>query len=284
LASSFLSLWSAFKISNPPSSTWTKRLVKDLQEQVGSGKQDCDFADEINPHITECWNGKKSKIVRVDLAAKSPSIEELKEGKDRLIKYAKDSQMNVVVVFMPETSRSANTYSNPYGSYDMPSQVQFERRGQAEEPMTETTVESAAPISPIKQMASSSNNPITGVPPVCYDSNNTCVSSTNSCSGHGKCYKKSGIKGDVTAPACWACMCEPQTNLLEGKDGKKGYITTYYGGAACQKEDISSPFWLLLVVSLVLVGVVTWGISMLFSIGEEKLPGVIGAGVSNKAR
>jgi hypothetical protein len=29
------------------------------------------------------------------------------------------------------------------------------------------------------------------------------------------------------------------------------------------------------------MGLVGWGIGMLFSIGEEKLPGVIGAGVSS---
>jgi len=33
-----------------------------------------------------------------------------------------------------------------------------------------------------------------------------------------------------------------------------------------------------------MIGLVGWGIGLLFSIGEEKLPGVIGAGVSSKTR
>jgi hypothetical protein len=209
----------------------------------------------------------------------------LNEVKDGLIKHAKNSEMNLVVVFMPESCRSAHTYSNPYGSYEMPSQIQIERRDEAEEPMTELPVEiNSKVIEQVSQMEDNTSYPITGVPPVCYSSLDSCTNSTNRCSGHGKCQKKSGIKGDSSAPACWACLCEPTTSTIDIGDEKEAFIITYWGGAACQKEDISSPFWLLLIVSLVLVGIVAWGISMLFSIGEEKLPGVIGAGVSNKAR
>jgi hypothetical protein len=32
-----------------------------------------------------------------------------------------------------------------------------------------------------------------------------------------------------------------------------------------------------------MVGIIGWSIGMMYSIGEEKLPGVIGAGVSSKA-
>jgi len=69
LAKPFMSLEAAFKISSPPSSSWTRKLVKDLQEQVGASSENCDLEDEINPSSTRCWSGK-SKIIQIDLAAK----------------------------------------------------------------------------------------------------------------------------------------------------------------------------------------------------------------------
>lgn len=68
------------------------------------------------------------------------------------------------------------------------------------------------------------------------------------------------------------------------KGNKQGNRTIHWGGAACQKKDISGPFWLIVGFTVVMIGLVSWAIGMLFSIGEEKLPGVIGAGVSSKAR
>ena len=53
-----------------------------------------------------------------------------------------------------------------------------------------------------------------------------------------------------------------------------------WGGPACQKKDVSTPFWLLAGITIFLVSVVSWGIGLLVSIGQEELPGVIGAGVA----
>lgn len=84
---------------------------------------------------------------------------------------------------------------------------------------------------------------------------------------------------------CFACRCEAtKRTFTVGESKQKAFTFDYWGGAACQKEDVSGPFWLLATFSLVMVGLVAWAISMLFAIGEEKLPGVIGAGVSSKAR
>lgn len=56
--------------------------------------------------------------------------------------------------------------------------------------------------------------------------------------------------------------------------------TVQWGGPACQKKDVSIPFWLLAGFTVLLVGVVTWAIGLLYSVGSEELPSVIGAGVS----
>lgn len=68
------------------------------------------------------------------------------------------------------------------------------------------------------------------------------------------------------------------------KADKKAHRLVNYGGPACQKKDISGPFWLIAGFTIVIIGLVSWAIGMMFSIGEEKLPGVIGAGVSSKVR
>jgi hypothetical protein len=68
--------------------------------------------------------------------------------------------------------------------------------------------------------------------------------------------------------------------MTKAADGSELAKRTYWGGAACQKQDVSSPFWLLVGITVVLAGITSAGIGMLFSVGEEKLPSVIGAGVS----
>lgn len=62
------------------------------------------------------------------------------------------------------------------------------------------------------------------------------------------------------------------------KDGK--IKTTNWGGPACQKKDVSVPFWLLTGFTIAMVATVSWAIGLVFSIGQEDLPSVIGAGVA----
>ncbi|KAL4802855.1 hypothetical protein BDV18DRAFT_46365 [Aspergillus unguis] len=91
--------------------------------------------------------------------------------------------------------------------------------------------------------------------PVCYSSNTSCNDATDTCSGHGACYKKSGD--------CYACRC----------------YEAGWGGSACQKKDVSSPFFLILGVTIGIVVTIGSAIGMLFRIGNTELPGVISAGV-----
>ncbi|KAM3086107.1 hypothetical protein ACMFMG_000247 [Clarireedia jacksonii] len=253
-AGPLLSAWSsiqpAFTISNPPSVHSTQRLAADLEEQLGRTKK-CAFHDAINPFADKCWNGK-SKIMHVDLSKKSKDWESITSSFERLTRFASRSEMNVLVILMP-SSRSS---SSSYGAYSKPSQKNISSRQHSEEPITEFSekldLHTAASNSP--------NNTLNiRLPRFCYASFDACVSSTNNCSSSGSCYKKSND--------CFSCDCKNST-----------------GGAACQKVDVSGPFWLISISSIVLVGLVSWGIGMLYSIGEEQLPGVIGAGVSSKGR
>ncbi|KAL2862178.1 hypothetical protein BJX68DRAFT_224154 [Aspergillus pseudodeflectus] len=106
--------------------------------------------------------------------------------------------------------------------------------------------------------------------PVCYGSNSSCTESTNSCSGHGVCYKKSGTEGD-----CYACRCHD--TLVKNEDGTERLVR--WGGAACQKKDISSPFFLISGVTIAIIVVIGTAIGMIYSVGTAELPGVISAGV-----
>lgn len=107
--------------------------------------------------------------------------------------------------------------------------------------------------------------------PVCHASNSSCADATNNCSGHGHCYLKSS-SGDTQ---CFACRC--QATVRTKSDGSKQKI--YWGGPACQKEDISSPFFLIAGVSVLVIVLASSAVGMLFSMGSEELPSVIGAGV-----
>lgn len=111
--------------------------------------------------------------------------------------------------------------------------------------------------------------------PVCHASNSSCAESTNNCSGHGSCYLKYGSGVEGTTGNCYACQCKQ--SVVQNSDGTTK--TIQWGGSACQKKDISSPFFLVAGVSLLAIILVGSAIGMLFSMGSQELPSVISAGV-----
>jgi hypothetical protein len=126
----------------------------------------------------------------------------------------------------------------------------------------------------VKRSAQDMSVPST-LSPVCHASNSSCVEATDNCSGHGKCYKKFGSGNAGAGDSCYACKCEK--TKVEKSDGTTEII--HWGGSACQKRDISSPFFLIAGVSVLAVAMVSSAIGMLFSVGQQELPSVIGAGV-----
>ncbi len=201
-----------------------------------------------------------------------------------LPKLAEQGALEVMLVLMPESSRS----SIAYWTIKAPSKLRARADSESvivdglSSPKPKKPASSKAPEFPA---LAASREPI----PACFPSNNSCVARTNNCSGHGICIDKyranrgrhDGEKRDEEGrPVCFVCHCQ---STLNG-DGKKGngMSTTQWAGNTCQKIDISAPFWLISGFTVAIIGALTFAIGLLFSVGEEKLPGVIGAGVSRK--
>lgn len=115
---------------------------------------------------------------------------------------------------------------------------------------------------------------VRGILPACFSSLDLCERLTKNCTGHGTCAKIYGGK-DNERP-CFRCACEADKH----RDGDGNVIkTTNYGGPACQKKDIAVQFWLLAGFAIAMAFLLSWGIGLLYNIGQEELPSVLGAGV-----
>ena len=170
---------------------------------------------------------------------------------------------------MPATPRSSKRSDTSfYGSYK---KLLSSRQQQPEEPLSSPSTASSPSFPEVVPLQSSTSPLPRGILPVCHPTLQSCIATTNNCSGQGTAYKKSSGAID-----CFACKCS-KTVLTDDEGRVK---TVYWGGPACQKKDISVPFFLLAGLSIALVGAVTWGIGLMASVGQEDLPSVIGAGVA----
>ncbi|ETI25962.1 hypothetical protein G647_02739 [Cladophialophora carrionii CBS 160.54] len=130
---------------------------------------------------------------------------------------------------------------------------------------------SAASFDQIAPPSNTSNttHPLPHNVPQCFTSQSQCENVTNTCSGHGSCYKAHAN--------CFKCRCGT-TVVRVNPDGTKK--TVQWGGNACQKKDVSVPFVLFASFGVVMTALVVGAIGMLWSMGSQELPSVIGAGVA----
>lgn len=144
-----------------------------------------------------------------------------------------------------------------------------------DEIMEELTPAPSNPLSTLQQ--ETDTTPPLGILPTCYSTLSACISTTHNCSGHGSCYRKFTDERNVGKRDCFVCGCKA---TYRRDDQDRIVKTTVWAGPACQKKDVSVPFWLLGGLTVLLVSVVAWGIGLLYSMGSEDLPSVIGAGVA----
>jgi hypothetical protein len=181
----------------------------------------------------------------------------------QILALAESGELQTTIVSLP-SSKSSSKWAD--------AQQQELRRRQAEHVISSFD----KPVADAKPTSSPKPDPIfdpTERIKACYETEETCMAKTRNCSSHGTCLDKyAKADGSSSKVACFACHCQSTRN-------PSGSLTTW-AGPTCAKKDISVAFWLFAGFTLALVGILYLAISILFNVGEEKLPGVIGAGVS----
>ncbi|KUI70560.1 hypothetical protein VM1G_06549 [Cytospora mali] len=264
---------SAFNIMDAPSAKANKHLV-DVEFAATGSSGSCDVEAAINPYDS-CWNGM-SLVVKYDVTKNPDKLQSLVEHLPSLSKSVSSGALEATLVFIPESSRSSK---HAYWTTEAPTDLR--RRALQESPLSDTMINKVT-TSPASGGVDLTYNPGVAADKMnlgCFGSYSSCVTATSNCTGHGKCLDKFAIPGQDTQEGdkqCFVCNCLSTKKYPEKEESKR----VHWGGAYCQKIDVSSPFWLIATTTVLLVGVVSGCIGMLFSIGEEKLPGVIGAGVS----
>ncbi|RKF56815.1 putative endoplasmic reticulum membrane protein [Golovinomyces cichoracearum] len=261
-----------FYVSKFHGSISPKLLAAEFLKHMGKDKSGDTLKSFVNSN--EVNSPQSSNLIHLKFHNDTDVLDQLINAQTKILSLAKQRKMNTALFLIPDLNPTA---ANKIGSPEQNEKIIASRKV-TEEPLISHSVLS----SPLKQVYASSISNKTSKRPLqfCYKSLDSCIRSTRNCSGHGECsseYKDSNEKG-----ACFACTCRATNETITWAKGtRKGWTINYWGGSACHKQDISSAFWLITIFTIVITGVVAWGITMLYSIGEEKLPGVIGAGVSN---
>ncbi|RAR08537.1 hypothetical protein DDE82_002153 [Stemphylium lycopersici] len=290
-----------FAIAGAPSAAENERLIHDFVAQAESLPEypdpqqrtytsNFEIESALPPNTkSDAYNGYLS-MWRTDKSSKMTS-EELAQVLSNVNKKAEETGFSTTVVMMPRSASKSKRTANPWGVYDVPSK---EARRQNPEAVLSSQAAPATSEVPdledfpvvVAQADTSKNNkgPVRGILPVCFNSMNACQSQTHNCSSHGECtllHKGRGSGSDQETVDCYGCACKATVEHVgedHGMESKRK--VTYWGGPACQKKDISIQFWLFVGSGVVLAFLVSAGIGMLYSMGAEELPSVIGAGVS----
>lgn len=250
---------SHFHISPAPSSSSTESLFSDILHQLGLDAHPAGF-----------------ELPTVASSNKKISVAQSLTYKD--FKPSDYDSYDLLILTVPSTPSSSSTSENLWGTYSMPhnshSYLHKHKRDTTEKPLELADIK-ASPTA-VRVAAAS---PLKGIFPTCFPSLSTCQSLTRNCSSHGSCslkYTDPSANDKSPSKHCYSCACKPQKR--ETSDGKEQ--TTYWGGPACQKKDISVEFWLIVLFSVAMVGLVGFAVGTVWDMGEEELPSVIGAGVS----
>ncbi|KAL1639990.1 hypothetical protein SLS58_007416 [Diplodia intermedia] len=275
----------SFSLSETPGADATSRLLEDFtiqSEHLSSAarasnkntvpKAIKDVLDKIPEDVeTRLSNGILIAHIRNrDNSDYSSTIRELAD-------LCASNWPFTVAVMPPTTGNFMKRSPNAWGQYDVP------KRSAATERKRPEAILSEAPesdfIQRVNKTAAAPKSPnnatvIRGILPACFPSKESCESTTKDCSGRGSCFKK--YMDTDNNKACYTCRCEAQVKT--NSDGSKK--TTYYGGPACQKKDVVMPFWLFAGFAVAMAFMLSYGIGLLYTMGNEELPSVIGAGVS----
>ncbi|KAF2869525.1 hypothetical protein BDV95DRAFT_498359 [Massariosphaeria phaeospora] len=299
----------AFTISSPPLAPDNDRLIQDFILQAESMPKHPDpkgrtysvgieVEAALSPlRLSRTFNDYLT-IIRAGTADKSV-FPDIKERIARILEQAsaeKEQGFAITVVLMPPSASHSKRSAHPYGTYSLSNGIAT-RREKTEAPLSlassqpATAPQSSNPnISDLGDLtmttAAEDDNLVLGILPACFETQEVCEKQTRNCSSHGECkvlHKGSAGKGE--RKDCYGCACQATIHHVgedKGMEGKKK--TTHWGGPACQKKDVSVPFFLFASSGIFLAFLISAGIGMLYTMGSEELPSVIGAGVSGPVR
>ncbi|THZ27616.1 hypothetical protein D6C91_02220 [Aureobasidium pullulans] len=252
------------QIKDSPDFQSSEKLFKHLAQQSG-----IDNLDHVQQSTVSSYTGPAFRIAEDSEALASA------------FKVLTSQYHTVLVLNVPK-----DTSKNTYGSYDADVKSHQKRQFKEAPLITEATKTASHLKATLTPDASSNKTynqtgPLRGILPGCFSSLSTCQSMTRNCTGHGSCVLKHTDRdaGDLGGK-CYSCACQDDVHT-NANGGKK---TTRWGGPACQKKDIVMPFWLISSFSVFLVFLVSWGVGLLYTMGSQELPSVIGAGVSGPVR
>lgn len=195
--------------------------------------------------------------------------------------------VSITVMVFPPSDRTDSgknlDHHLAYGLSSIPLESSLKRRQYGEfDDYSSSSIGSATYTSSSSSSQSSSTSAAStrpsapsGILPARYSSQDRCENVTNYCSGHGSCKLRHNYKVGNSMTQFYQCVCEEEVRTVDGSTR-----TTVWGGPACQKRDISVEFWLLGGFTIVFVALISWGLMMLYAMGQEELPSVIGSGVS----
>ncbi|CAK7229150.1 hypothetical protein SEUCBS140593_007149 [Sporothrix eucalyptigena] len=289
----------AFSVADLPSEAANTRLFVD--ELSGEGivaHQETSVTEAMAEGVPESWaNGVFVGLY--DAKKDTKTVDTLISALPQIVAMAQNGDLDASILLLPESSRFAQWKHwasskglKPAGAKILPPKATAVpnnelriREADSELVMAEETDK----VDTIVKNDGDSKDDKPAPIPACFQSFNSCMAATNSCSSHGTCVDKyaGGTLNDrdvksnkANAGSCYACQCQLTFNRPLNDSNSKGISTSSWGGNMCQKKDVSAPFWLITGFSVAIVGIISFAIGLLFSVGEEKLPGVIGAGVS----
>ena len=284
----------SFDISSPPSSADNDRLIQDFTTQAESLPKHADPKAKTYSASVDA-DAALSALKKTTLHNEYLTILHANKNDDiegALLQHAlpglAQRGLDITVVTMPASSaNSKRRVVSSYGKYDMPSTLEARRNRQNPEALLSLTPEPSTSAKaeqadledfPVFTSSKKTNGTVRGILPPFFNSLASCEKITHSCSGHGKCKLVHKAQGK-TQQDRFGCVCVPS---ISGKaDARK---VTHWGGPACQKKDISIQFWLFVGTGVKLAFLISTIIGMMYSIGSEELPSVIGAGVSGPVR
>ncbi|KAI0169968.1 hypothetical protein GGR52DRAFT_552386 [Hypoxylon sp. FL1284] len=238
---------------------------------AGGKKTGCNFEQSINPESSKCWKGK-TQYLEYNVAKDGKIVAQLGKSLKFLNAQAHDGKLETTILFTAPSSPESE--SEELRRRDIELQELVMTEGNAAGTTHVPTADAKLNGDTDKPFHAFASQKPAGVLPACFESRNACASATNECSGHGQCVDRWG--GTNSDKSCFFCHC-----MTTNETNYWGHTGVYHwGGNLCQKRDVSTPFWLFAGVTIALVATVTFSIGLLFGVGEEKLPGVIGAGVS----